>query len=197
MDPGDNTSDERLALFFNLSLDMLCLANGAGYFTRVNPAFTRTLGYTEEELYSRPYVDFVHPDDKAATLRETESIAAGHDTVQFENRYRCKDGSWKWLSWDTSAMASREGVAYAVARDITAQKEAAAVREALILKLQAALEQVRTLQGLLPICSYCHMIRDDAGTWDYVETYISRRTQAEFTHAICPHCLDQNFPSAH
>ena len=86
--------------FFEFINDMLCVADKRGYFTRVNKAWTKTLGWSTEELTGRPYIDFVHPDDLQATLREAQLLQSGnHETVAFENRYRCTDGSYRWLSW--------------------------------------------------------------------------------------------------
>jgi PAS domain S-box-containing protein len=101
--------------FFDESKDMLCIAGTDGYFKRVNPAFTRTLGWSEEELLGRPFVEFVHPEDADATIRETEQLADGMPTVSFTNRYRCKDGSWKHLHW-TSHPDPGTGHIYASAR---------------------------------------------------------------------------------
>lgn len=106
--------------FFNLSLDLICIANTDGWFKRVNPSFTTTLGWSAEEILARPFIEFVHPDDRAATLREVEKLAAGQPTIHFENRYQCKDGSWKWLSWHT--VPQSDGTLYASVRDMTELK---------------------------------------------------------------------------
>jgi len=106
--------------FFTLSLDMLCTAGFDGYFCAMNPAWTRTLGWTIEELQSRPFMEFVHPDDRAATVRETLKLQSGLDVCSFENRYRHKDGSYRWLLWSTTA-SREERLYYAVARDITSR----------------------------------------------------------------------------
>lgn len=116
--------DEELANFFNLALEGLCIASLDGYFLRVNPSFERMLGYTAEELTSTPFMDFHHPDDVAATLAAVEQLGAGEDVIRFENRYRHKDGSYRWLQWTSHAVPER-GLAYAAARDVTEAREAA------------------------------------------------------------------------
>ncbi|HKR63329.1 MAG TPA: PAS domain S-box protein [Thermoanaerobaculia bacterium] len=116
------TSDE-LDRFFDLSLDLLCIAGIDGRFRRVNPAFETLLGYTREELVSRPFFDFVYPEDREVTLAELVNLRRGAKTIAFENRYMCKDGSVKWLAW-TASPATPDGRIYAAARDITRAKEA-------------------------------------------------------------------------
>jgi PAS domain S-box-containing protein len=110
-----------LKTLFNMSEDLLCVAGVDGYFNRVNPAFERVLGFTDAEIKQVPFIDFVHPDDREATLAEVEKLAHGVKTLRFENRYRCKDGSYKWLAW-TSVPDAEEGLLYAVARDVTDSK---------------------------------------------------------------------------
>jgi PAS domain S-box-containing protein len=109
--------------FFISSPDMLCIAGMDGYFKRLNPAFTQMLGYTTDELMSRPVLDFVHPDDRAATGAEQKNLGRGTPMMQFENRYQCKNGSSRWLSWQAQPVVE-EGLVYATARDITEQKAA-------------------------------------------------------------------------
>jgi len=107
----------------DLSLDLIATANFDGYFTRVNPAFTHILGYTPEELIARPFLDFVHPDDRAATIAAAaEQTEAGHEVMNFQNRYRAKDGSYRWLEWASRPDANTRAL-IAVARDITDRKE--------------------------------------------------------------------------
>jgi PAS domain S-box-containing protein len=112
---------EELDRFFSLSLDLLCIAGIDGKFRRVNPAWEVTLGWTARDLTVIPYVDLVHPDDRAATLREAAKLADGGATLSFENRYRTKDGSYRWLSWKSASLPDR-GLIYAAAHDVTEQK---------------------------------------------------------------------------
>jgi PAS domain S-box-containing protein len=106
--------------FFNMSLDMMIIATDK--FIKINPSVTKTLGYTQEELLSKPFLDFVYPEDIEITLNEVRKLQTGALTVNFENRYICKDGSLKWILWSTSPDLST-GLLYAVAKDITKQKE--------------------------------------------------------------------------
>jgi PAS domain S-box-containing protein len=107
---------------FNLSTDLIAVADFDGRFTRVNPAFERTLGYSGEELRSRPYVEFVHPDDRSRTLRAADELSQGREVVEFENRYLREDGSVRWLEWSARSVPG-EAVIYAAARDVTERKQ--------------------------------------------------------------------------
>ncbi len=120
-------AEEERDRFFALSLDLLCIAGFDGYFKRVNPSWERVLGYTTEELLSQPYLDFIHPDDRPSTGAEAERNEAGGQTFSFENRYRCKDGSYRWFLWSAMPCPERQLI-YAVAHDITDRKR---VEEAL------------------------------------------------------------------
>jgi PAS domain S-box-containing protein len=108
--------------FFTLSLDLLCIADADGYFRRLNPAFERTLGYTQAELMEKPFLHFIHPDDVADTETVLRQLEEGRKTMGFENRYVCKDGSARWLLWSAAPGPNR--LIYATARDITERKRA-------------------------------------------------------------------------
>lgn len=121
---------------FNLSLDLLCVAGFDGYFRRVNPSWTRVLGWSEAELLSRPVAEFMHPDDRERTLAARAALARGTPVQGLENRYVCKDGSYRWLAWQSVAEPGATTV-FAVARDITERRRAE--QEQLVLsKLEAA-----------------------------------------------------------
>ncbi len=114
---------QQLDRIFNLSRDMFCIEDtNTSTFVRVNPAFTQVLGWDEEELLSKPFIEFVHPEDVKATIRSIEKkLKKGKTVFNLENRYKCKDGSYKWLEW-TSHPVPEEGLTYAVARDVTEKK---------------------------------------------------------------------------
>lgn len=117
----DCGAEEELSGIFANALAMLCIAGSDGYFKRLGPAWTTTLGWSLEELESRPFLEFVHPDDHAATLAEMERLTAGGRTMRFENRYRCRDGSYKWLQWNANRLCPR-ALVFAIARDVTSDR---------------------------------------------------------------------------
>ncbi|GAA1262244.1 hypothetical protein GCM10009609_26560 [Pseudonocardia aurantiaca] len=136
-------AQEELDRIFTLSSDLIAVADFDGYFTRVNPSVERILGYTEEELLARPYLDLVHPDDRERTAAQAAALGEGKTTLSFENRYVRKDGSQRVLEW-TSTPAVEDRVIYAVARDVTDRHQA----EAELARLageQAALRRVATV----------------------------------------------------
>jgi two-component system, NtrC family, sensor kinase len=176
--------------FFDLSIDMLCVLRFDGYFVRLNPAWEKTLGFTRDELMARRFIEFVHPDDRERTLGQNRDVRGGGQARLFENRYLCKDGSFRWLLWNSTSDAARQ-VIYGVARDVTGRKLAEEERERLLRDLQAAVAEAKTLRAFIPICAYCKRIRDDDDYWQSVEAYISTHTNAQFSHGICPACFDR------
>lgn len=134
---------------FQLSRDLICVADFQGFFQQLNPAWEKIFGYRREELMAVPFLEFVHPDDRPQTLAEIAKLDAGQDTLFFHNRYRCRDGSYRWLSWHANPVP-QEQLIYAVARDITDQKQ-------LHLALHHSEERYRSLVANLPGVVYrCH-----------------------------------------
>ena len=135
---------------FTLSRDLIVVAGFDGYFKRVNPAFEQQLGYTQQEALSRPWIEFVHPDDRERTDDRRRILSEGSPTIAFENRYICKDGSVRWLEWNATPVVEQRLI-YAVARDVTERQTAEAnLREAEertrgLADEQAALRRVATL----------------------------------------------------
>jgi PAS domain S-box-containing protein len=118
---------EELDQFFNLSLELLCIANTDGYFIRLNPAWERSLGYSREELLAKRFLDFVHPDDLERTHKVVSTLASQQKVIYFENRYRCKDGTYRWLEWNSAPAGN---LIYAAAHDVTERlKEEVEIRQ--------------------------------------------------------------------
>lgn len=139
--------------FFTLSLDLLCIVGFDGYFKRINPAWLNTLGYTTAELLAKPAIEFVYPDDRETALAQIQKLKQGTPQSNFEIRFLCKDGSYKWLSW-TAAPYAEEGTIYAVARDITEQKRA----EEALRESQRFIQQIAEIS---PNILYVYDLLDD------------------------------------
>ena len=131
-----------LERFFDLSVNLLCIANADSTFRRVSPAFTTVLGWSAEELCARPFLSFVHPGDLEATLGVMATLTAGATTIDFENRYSCKDGSWRVLRWN-SAPDTSSGLIYASAQDVTEQVESRAA----LAESKRWIEQILDMAG--------------------------------------------------
>ena len=125
-----NLNPEFYADHFKRSLDLLCIAEIRGYFVDVNPAWTTTLGWSKDELLSRPVVDFIYPADRESTLAARAKLATGSPITELRNRYLCKDGSYRWLSWRSSVSADGTTV-FAVARDIEKRRHDDVARQSL------------------------------------------------------------------
>ncbi|MCH8496676.1 MAG: PAS domain-containing sensor histidine kinase, partial [Balneolales bacterium] len=130
----DVQKEYSLAPFFDLSHDLLCIAGFDGYFRRVNPAVCKVLGYTEEELLSKPISHFQHPDDREITRRFREPILFGKPLTNFENRYITKEGNIVWFAW-TSIPVNSDELIYAIAKNITHKKQHEAERNQLLAEL--------------------------------------------------------------
>jgi len=145
---GRKKAEDERDSFFTMSLDMLCIAGMDGYFKLLNPSFEALLGFTTKELTSKPILSFIHPDDILATQQEIARQAAGDSVLFFENRYLCKDGSYRWLSWKSVPVGDKM---YATARDVTETKR---IEQDLIRARQAALESSRVKSEFLANMSH-------------------------------------------
>ena len=153
--------EDAYRFFFERTFDMLCIVGADGYFKELNSIWERVLGYTHAELCSARFIAFVHPDDQAATLAETRKLAdQGVETIAFENRYRCKDGSYRWLRWSASP-DHEHGLIYAIARDVTEQREAATA-------LQASEARFREITQNIPGAVFQFTVRDGVWTVDFI-----------------------------
>nr|WP_255672567.1 PAS domain S-box protein [Corallococcus sp. AS-1-6] len=150
--------------FFQLSPDMFCVAGLDGYFKRVNTHFVNVLGWSEEELYQRPFMDLVHPDDQASTREEMHKLSHGIPTLRFQNRFRTRDGSYRWLAW-ASRPVLELGLLYSAARDITEQKTVAWEREQLLEAVRDSEARFRNMADHAPVMLW---VTDVQGSTTYL-----------------------------
>ncbi|KAI9129743.1 PAS domain-containing protein (plasmid) [Acaryochloris sp. CCMEE 5410] len=159
--------------FLSVSLDLHCIAGFDGYFKTVNPAFISTLGYSIKELLAQPFLNFVHPEDRDATVRELEQLAMGTNTIAFENRYRCHDGSYRWFLWSATPYLQQQQI-YASASDITKQK---IIEQTLALR---ARQQTSVAQlGALALAS-----RDIDGLMNEIVRVVSQTLEVEYCKVL-------------
>jgi PAS domain S-box-containing protein len=152
-----------------------------------------SLGYTLAEWLSRPdiWVSIIHKEDREWVLRQTEEAMSQRRENDYEYRVIAKDGSTHWLH-DRGRFVMdemNEPICWqGVLLDVTKRKQAEAEREASIKQLQQALAEIKTLSGLLPICSYCKSVRTDKNYWQAIDQYITQHSDTQFSHSICPGC---------
>jgi PAS domain S-box-containing protein len=192
-------SAEELDRFFTLSLDMLCIAGFDGYFRRLSPAWERTLGFSVAELQAKPFLYFVHPDDREKTGAAADQLQVGQDVILFENRYRCKDGTYRWIEWKATSFPDRQLI-YAVARDVTERKQL----EAQVMQAQK-MESVGRLAGgvahdfnnlLTAISGYTELVLDELTPTDPIradmfEIQRTARRAATLTHQLLAFAREQ------
>jgi len=153
-------------------------------------------GFSVAEYMSRK--DFwrkrLHPEDRPRVLDMYKNPVSG-DEIILEYRWLCKDGNYKWF-YDRAIKKRNDSVVeyFGIILDITARKRMELALEAERERLQKALDEVRTLRGIIPICVSCKQIRDDKGYWNQVEKYVGDHTEAEFSHGICPECMEKLYP---
>jgi len=196
MDQQLRESEERYRAVVSQAVEGITLFEAeTGCLLEANGAFQSMLGYTAQEIPALSVYDVMEHGragadlDLSVVLKNRQAAALG------ERRFVRKDGSL--IDVDVSAsLITREArpVVCLVAHDITERKQAERQRESLVAELQEALSQVKTLSGLLPICASCKRIRDGQGAWQPVETYIRERSNAEFTHGLCPDCMRKLYP---
>ena len=141
---SDAVIDYNFELFFELSADLLCIAGFDGFFKRINPAVSKLLGYTNDELLSRPINDFVYIEDRAVTSKVRGELTRGKPLINFENRYVTKNGELVWLAW-TSMNIDRDQLVFAIAKNITYRKRLEEERNALHLNMTKVNTDLRKL----------------------------------------------------
>ncbi len=185
-----NTYTEVLDLIF-------VVIDRKGRIILINKRGAEKLGYVKEELIGKDWFSMVIPEKERNAIKTVfDSMLSGHIeiTSYFENKILRKDGTERIFAWHNTVLKDIDGKILATVsagEDITDKKVYDENREKLIKELQKALENIKTLKGLIPICSWCKKIRNDEGYWMQLERYIRDHTEAEFTHGMCPECYEK------
>lgn len=186
-------SRERYRTLVDNMHDLLCELDQDGRHLYVSGNYAEVLGYQPDELLGRTVFEFIHPDDLVGVV-DVFTSPSGRGQAVF--RYRHQSGEWRWVESTGKAYTTAAGDlrSVVISRDVTERKQREEERENHILLLQHAVDNIKVLRGLLPICAHCKKIRDDQGQWHAVETYVRERADVDFSHGICPDCLNKHYP---
>jgi len=181
-------------LLFEHGFEGLMLTVPTGAILDANPAACRILGRTREEILKEGRQGLIDATDPRlpGLMAERERTGKAHG----ELLARRKDGSLFPIEFSSVLFQTPEGETRTcmIFRDVSERRAAEVERDQLIHELQDALDRVRSLSGLLPMCASCRRIRDDHGDWHNLETYIRQHTEADFSHGICPECRQKLYP---
>jgi PAS domain S-box-containing protein len=178
-------------------IDTLVVVDPEAKIRTVNKATIDLLGYKEEELIGNPARTIFKTEETNLKGIDLRKLIEEGKLRNYETYYKTKDGQKIPILLSGSVMRDRDGNMICIVctgKDITERKQAEEEREKLILQLQKALDEVKQLSGLLPICASCKKIRDDKGYWNQIESYIYDHSEAEFSHSICPECFKKLYP---
>lgn len=169
--------------------------------TFFSPRYYTMLGYEPYEMPAsrETWINLLHPEDRKWAVARVDAHIKKKENWTLEFRLRTKEGGYRWIlgrgkvsAWDREGNPIRRTGTH---KDITDRKEAELEREKLIHELHKALKDVKTLGGLIPICSNCKKIRDDKGYWNLLESYFEQHSTALFSHSLCPGCMDSLYGS--
>jgi PAS domain S-box-containing protein len=191
-------SEEKFRLLVENSHDIIYSLTADGVFVFVSPVWTTLLGHPVIQVIGTSFQTFVHPDDIPRCMVFLRAVIdTGQRQEGIEYRVRHTDGSWYWHTSSAVPFKDESGTIagfYGIAKDITERKKKEDDMKELISQLQKAIEEIKTLKGIVPICANCKKIRDDKGYWEQVESYVSKHTEAQFSHSICPDCMKKHYP---
>lgn len=175
--------------------NLLFLLSPEGKIVMVNNATANRLGYRKEAMKNVDISDLLIPDGQGQDAIAQVLSSRGVNNVKLDIKTSAGDTTPIILS--TSHLCDQGGRLIgivAIASDISELAAAEKERERIIKELETALDKIRTLRGLLPICAHCKKIRDDQGYWTQIESYVSSHSEAEFSHGICPECVRKHYP---
>jgi len=201
METALRQSEERYRTVADFTYDWEYWVSPTSEYLYISPACERITGYNRDEFMANPNLmhAIIHPDDQELMARHFLEMRreSFNDVAPLDFRVITRAGQIRWVEHICQPVYGTDGRwlgRRASNRDITDRKQVEAERERLIAELKSALEQVKRLSGLLPICASCKKIRDDQGYWQQVEVYILDHSEAEFSHSICPDCMAKLYP---
>ena len=189
--------DSRFRALVEYSSDCIMLADVRGNLLYVSNSSVALTGYEPDELIHRSVFDLAHRDDLAANRTVfTACMRSAGQSFTLELRLQHKDETYRWVQCVLQNRMHDPAVKALVLnyRDISDRKHLEVERDKLVAELSEAAHSAKVLTGLLPICASCKKIRDEQGDWGPIEVYIRERSQAKFTHGICPECKDKLYP---
>jgi len=177
-------------LIFELPIALHFIAGFDGYFKKLSASWSQVLGHSVKELLSRPYLEFVHPEDRNRTIEQANKVADGRESVLFENRYRHADGTYRWILWTSISLVENELI-YGVALDYTTRKQmeielhlALEKQRSLYDELESSTRKIQQLRsGLLTVCAWTKRIRHE-GKWLSPDEFLRDHLQLPLTHGI-------------
>jgi PAS domain S-box-containing protein len=183
-------------LFIKESRDGIVIVDANAKVREANKRFADMLGYPMEEIHQLHVWDWDAKFQKGELLKMAQAVDnLGH---HFETRHRRKDGTLIDVELSNNGAFYRgQKLIFCICRDITDKKKAVKEREKLIQDLKEALAEIKTLRGILPLCSFCKKIRDDEGYWEQVDIYINKNSEADISHGICPDCMKKHYPDVY
>jgi PAS domain S-box-containing protein len=190
------TPDKKYRDLFENANDAIFILDKDQNFVDINQKATELFGYSRDEYLTLGVKDLIPPTQQSISDEEFERLREQGKYEKFIGQMKSKDGRWLDIEVNSSSIIDKGKVIGSrdIVRDITDRKRIEAERESMINDLQNALEEIKSLKGILPICSFCKKIRDDTGYWNQVEDYIGKHSKADFSHSLCPECAQKNYP---
>ena len=196
VEKSTQTADEKYRDLFENANDAIFMLDKDHNYIDVNQKAVELFGYSREEFLGLNVMDVIPPTQISRSDEEFKKLHENGKYEKFVGKQKTKDGRWLDIEVNSSiimsngkAIGSRD-----IVRDITDRKKAEAERESIIADLQKALAEIKSLKGILPLCSFCKRIRDGRGDWKQVDVYIHDHSEADITHTVCPDCMRKHYP---
>ena len=191
-----NSNDKYRDLFENAN-DAIFMLDAEHNYVDVNKKAVELFGYSREEFLQLNVLDVIPSSQTYRSNTEFERLKENGKYEKFTGKQKTKDGRWLDIEVNSSIIMSNGKVVGSrdIVRDITDRKKAEEERESMIADLKKALEEIRTLKGILPLCSFCKKIRNNNGEWKSIDVYIQEHSEADITHTVCPSCMKKHYPN--